>query len=255
VGLFDNDQQVARDLLLCHTLDTIPIDDLESIGMKFIRKSFRQLSYSGIKECGFYAAALNVGKWLDQQSKDADTRDVAVHRSLNPDNVVQVALSLASSHEETWLTAWLTGTKAVDRALFYLNHLERLVALATVGELLEFFGLNAHKDLDLTMRIQCLSFAFCRSEVQRMLIEVTPCGEDCMKKLAQSMGSVNLAKSVNFLENMGLESLNALRCLFSRPHSTTQFEALLTSVWNGFQSPYLYFTVEVGLHYPMDSRE
>ena len=93
---------------------------------------------------------------------------------------------------------------------------------------------------------------FCRSEIQRMLIEATPCGEDCIRNLAQSMRTVI---PENFLETMTLPSLNAIHCLFSSPFSIPQIELLSQMILKAEKNPFFYFVAEVISHFPKESLE
>ena len=219
--------------------------------LQFIRLSVvKLLTYSGTDRCDLYAATFRIAEWFKRQKRSQLTE------YLDENNLVPLAKRLALPHEQNIFDTWLTGEKARERALFILLHVGRLVAHATIGEIAELFKLETKKsELDLSAKIQCLSFTFCRSEVQRRLIETSPCDLGCRQSLYDSIHSFDpqfagLSDFRNNIDTLPQESINSLRCLFGtlnflKPRGITIHPHVYYSILTFQLSVFLFFLYEV----------
>jgi len=158
-------------------------DDV-SLSEKNIRRLYKVFhgisTYAPLDRCVYYAIAVKMVKWSKKKEGQKSGRSTLGAKKdtqgipfelIRPGSVVQLAISLAKPHEKALMESWLQGPDAQQRAIVSLLNLGRIVATATWDELLGLFNFLDNPLVSHRPKFFCFSFAHCRSEVQRRLLE------------------------------------------------------------------------------------
>jgi len=120
--------------------------------------------------------------------------------------------------EQFWLLKWLerVDTKR-ERAIYFLFHHKESVALATIGDLLELFGIIDHsRALNVGQLINCRTFLQCKDYIERTILVANPPVnlQNEMRNLLENSNFIDESHLPISIEKFGKHSLEEQQSIY-----------------------------------------